>query len=85
MCTVTDTVKPVRNSHSQKDRNLVFKTDYRRSKVLQNAPGEHSAILLTYTKLPFVIKTLVLSIYKWPFYTGFTVIAKMVNYCMELV
>ena len=42
------------------------------SKVLQNAPREHSAILLTFIKLPVVIKTFVLSIFEWPFYTGFT-------------
>ena len=35
--------------------------------------GEHSAILLTFIKLAFVIKIFVLSIFKWPFYTGFTV------------
>ena len=35
--------------------------------------GEHSAILSTFIKLPFVIKTFVLSIFGWPFYTGFTV------------
>ena len=35
--------------------------------------GEHSAILSTFIKLPFVIKTFVLSIFEWPFYTGFTV------------
>ena len=35
--------------------------------------GEHSAILLTFIKLPFVIKTFVFSIFKWPFYTGSTV------------
>ena len=34
---------------------------------------EHSAILLTSIKLPFVIKIFVLSIFEWPFYTGFTV------------
>ena len=34
--------------------------------------GEHSAILLTFIKLPFVIKIFVLSIFEWPFYTGFT-------------
>ena len=34
---------------------------------------EHSAILSTCIKLPFVIKISVLSIFKWPFYTGFTV------------
>ena len=31
-------------------------------------------LLLTFIKLPFVIKTFVLSIFEWPFYTGFTVI-----------
>ena len=36
--------------------------------------GEHSAILLTFIKLPFVIKTLVLSIFEWPFYTCFTLV-----------
>ena len=32
---------------------------------------EHSAILSTFIKLPFVIKIFVLSIFEWPFYTGF--------------
>ena len=36
--------------------------------------GEHSAILSTFIKLPFVIKIFVLSTFEWPFYTGFTVI-----------
>ena len=35
--------------------------------------GEHSAILLTFIKLPFVIKIVVLSIFEGAFYTGFTV------------
>ena len=35
--------------------------------------GEHSAIRLIFIKLPFVIKTFVLSIFEWPFYRGFTV------------
>ena len=34
---------------------------------------EHSAILSTSIKLPFVIKIFVLSSFEWPFYTGFTV------------
>ena len=34
----------------------------------------HSAILLTFIKLPFAIKIFVLSIFEWPFYTGFTCI-----------
>ena len=36
--------------------------------------GEHSAILLTFIKLPIVIKIFVLSIFEWPFYTDFTVL-----------
>ena len=36
--------------------------------------GEHSAILSTFLKLPFVIKIFALSSFEWPFYTGFTVI-----------
>ena len=31
---------------------------------------EHSAILLTFIKLPSVIKIFVLSNFEWPFYTG---------------
>ena len=36
--------------------------------------GEHSAILLTFIMLPFSIETFVMSIFKWPLKTGFTVI-----------
>ena len=35
-------------------------------------PLQHSAILLTFIKLSFVIKIFVLSIFEWPLYTGFT-------------
>ena len=40
--------------------------------------GEHSAILSTFTKLPFVILIFVLSIFtnRVAFYTGFTVMGK---------
>ena len=34
--------------------------------------GQHSEILLTFIKLPFVIKIFVLSIFEWEFYTGFS-------------
>ena len=37
-------------------------------------PLEHSAILSTFIKLPFVIKIFVLSIFEWPLYTAFTVL-----------
>ena len=42
---------------------MVFKTNY----------GEHSAILLTFIRLSFVIKIFALFIFEWPFYTGFNV------------
>ena len=35
--------------------------------------SENSAILSTFIKLPVVIKSFVLYIFEWPFYTGFTV------------
>ena len=34
---------------------------------------DHSVILSTFIKLPFIINIFVLSIFEWPFYTGFTV------------
>ena len=34
---------------------------------------EHSAILSTFIKLPFVINMFVLSIFEWPLKTGFTI------------
>ena len=38
--------------------------------------GEHSAILLTFIKLRFVIIIFVLSIFEWPRKTGYTVTSK---------
>ena len=37
-------------------------------------PLEHSAILSSFIKLPFAIKTFVLSIFEWPLKTGFTAV-----------
>ena len=45
---------------------------------------EHSAILLTFIKLPFVIKNFVLSIFEWMFYTGFTVHCNYEDQCQLL-
>ena len=42
--------------------------------------GEHSAMLLTFIKLPFVTKICVLSIFDRPFYRGFTVATKDLSY-----
>ena len=41
--------------------------------IAECPPLEHSAILLTFIKLPFVIKFFVLSIFEWTLNTGFTV------------
>ena len=49
---------------------LAFNAGQKHCRMLQ---GEHSAILSTCTKLPFVIKIFVLSIFEWPLKTGFTV------------
>ena len=48
---------------------MIFKTDYCLIQV-----KEHSAILSTFVKLPFVIKIFVLSVFEWSLKTGFTVI-----------
>ena len=47
--------------------------------------GEHSAILSTFINLPFVIKIFVLSIFEWPFYTGFTVIENKIPKLTDLI
>ena len=55
---------------------MVFKTDYHLMQVekyCRMLQSEHSALLSTFIKLPVVIKTFVLSIFQWQFYTGFTV------------
>ena len=55
---------------------MVFKTNCRLMQfksIAECSKWEHSAILSTFINLPFVIKTFVLSIFEWPFYTGFTV------------
>ena len=44
--------------------------------------GEHSAILSTFIKLPFFIKTFVLSNFKWSLKTGFTVKIIILNYTL---
>ena len=68
---------------------LVFKTNYRLKqgqKISLNAGQKncrmHSAILSTFIKLPFVIKSFVLSIFEWLFYTGFTVPTYFLQYVL---
>ena len=65
--------KPVLSGHSKKRPKTGFQdrlwhnASQKYCRMLQR---EHSAILLT---LPFSIKTIILSIFKWPLKTGFTV------------
>ena len=57
------------SENTQNDQNLVFKTDYHLNasqKYNRTLQGEHSAILSSFTKIPFVIKTGLLSIFEWP-------------------
>ena len=41
-------------------------------------PLEHFAILVTFIKLPFVIKIFVLTISEWPFYSCFTILTNVI-------
>ena len=70
------TVKPVISGHSKRRPEIGFQ-----DRLLLNVgqkycimlQGEHSAILSTVIKLPFVIKIFVLFIFEWQLKTGFTV------------
>ena len=53
------------------------------NQVSLNASQNYSAVLLTFIKLPFVIKIFVLSIFEWPFYTGFTVYVR--GQCLSMI
>ena len=85
------TVIPVLGGHSKSTPKLVFKTDYRLltlnagQKYCRMLQGEHSAILLTFIKLPFSIKTYVLSIFKWQLKTGFTVFENRKRKVLEIL
>ena len=59
-------VKPVLSGHSKRRPELVFKTDYRLMQVKRIAECSLSTI-----KLPFVFKTIVLSVFEWLLKTGF--------------
>ena len=61
---------------------MVFKTYYCLMQVKSIAECslfQHSAIFSTFIELPVVIKTFVLSIFEWLFYTGFTVLTSMLS------
>ena len=46
--------------------------------------GEHSAILSTFIKLPFVLYIFFLPIFEWPPKTGFTIIDKQFTRAVPL-
>ena len=74
-----NTVKPVLSAHSKRTQKMVFKTHYRLMQVKSIA---ESATLSTFIKLLFSIATFVLSIFKWPHKTGFTVHLN-IHLCIE--
>ena len=72
---IQTTVKPALSGHSKRPKIdfqdlLSLNAGQKYCRMLQ---GEHSAIILTFIKLPFALKTFVLSILDWPLKTGFTV------------
>ena len=72
--------KPVLSGHSKRTQKIVFQYGLLLNagqKYCRMLQGEHTAILSTFIKLAFVIKTFVLSIYKWPLKTGFSVIIRI--------
>ena len=71
------TVKPVLGSQSKRIPKIGFQDLlllYASQKYYRMLPLEHSVILLTFIKLPFVIKIFVLSSFKGLLETGFTVL-----------
>ena len=71
------TVKPVVSGHSNRRPKFGFQDRLSLNagqKYFRMLQEEHSAILSTFFKLPFVIKVFVLSIFEWPLKRGFTVL-----------
>ena len=70
------TVQPVFSGHSKRTPKIGFQYQLSLNavqKYCRMLPLEHSTILSTSIKLPFSIKTLVFSIFKWLLKTGLTV------------
>ena len=71
-----DTVNPVLSGNSKRIPKIGFQcllslnAGQKHCRVLQ---GGHSTMISTFIKLPFFIKTIVLSNFKWSLKTGFTV------------
>ena len=69
----TGTVKPVLSSHSKRRPKIGFQDQLPLNAGQKYCRMLHSAILLTFVKLPLAIKVFVLSIFEWPLKAGFTV------------
>ena len=71
-----NTVNPVLSGHSKRRPKFGFQDPSLLNagqKYCRMLQWEHSAILSTFIRLPFVIKSFVVSIFEWPIKTGFTV------------
>ena len=81
MATLSIVLSTVLNGHSKKGRKICFQNQLLLNagqKYCRMLQGEHSAILSTFIKLPFVIKTFVLSMFELLFfYIGYTVYFKL--------
>ena len=73
LCTYSETCLKWPLKVATQDR-LSLNAGRKHCRMLQ---GEHSAMLSTFIKLPFVTKNFVLSIFEWLLYTGFTVYMKL--------
>ena len=70
------TVEPVLSGHSKRRPKIGFQDQLSLNagqKYCRMLQGEHSAILSTFIKLPYVIKIFVLSICEWPLKAGFDI------------
>ena len=76
MTTMPINNQPAQNGHSKNYHKIGFQYQLSLNagqtycRMLQR---KHSAIFLTFIKLPFVIKVFIESFFQWPFNTGFTV------------
>ena len=71
-----NTVRPVLSGYSKRRPKISFQDQLSLNAgqmYCRMLLGEHSAILLTFIKIPFVFKTFVFFYFEWPLKTGLTV------------
>ena len=66
-------LESVRDFYNFRVNHTQFYVNGNPEKYCRMLQGEHSAILSTFIKLPFVFKIFVLSIFEWLLKAGFTV------------